>query len=234
MSYEVTYSGVTDREVGCHAKSRPSVPAPIRRTAVSTLAGRDGSYYDTDGMFEDIVIPVSFMFSDHNRDHWHQNYRAIKEWLLSGDNGDLKFSDDAGFHYRVKSVQITSTERIAWTIGQVDAQFTCDPYTYLDNGDTPVAFSAILQNNYSLCMPTYRVSGNGLFTLTVNGYDFTGTINGTMDIDTERMLAIQNGSEWVNTTVTGDYSKLWLKPGANDMSITSGFTCQITPHWRCV
>lgn len=233
-NYTVTYNGITDKSVGCHAKKRPSVPAPQRRIAVATVPGRDGSYYDATDCFEDIAIQITFSFLKRDRSQWAAQYRAIKKWLLSGDNGDLKFSDDVGYHYRVRSVQITSTDRVTWSIGEVTAVFTCDGYTYLDSGDTPIALQANLQNDYSLSKPIYTITGNGECTLTVNGYSMAATIGGNLTIDTERMLAMQDGSTWVNTTVSGDYENLWLKPGMNYLSATSGFTVMITPQWRCV
>lgn len=234
MSFIVTYGGITDQSVGCHAKTRPSVPAPVRRVSASTVAGMDGSYYDTDEAFEDIAIQITFSFSNPNRNQWHTIYRAIKAWLLSGLNGDLAFSDDPGFHYRVKSVVINSTERIAFTIGEVSATFICEGYTYVDGGDIAIPLQANLQNDYSVSKPIYQITGTGQCTLTVNGKTMVATVNQNLTIDTERMLAIQDGSTWVNTMVTGDYQDLWLQPGMNSLSITSGFTVTLKPQWRCV
>ena len=234
MSFTVTYNNVTDKSVGCHAQKRPNVPAPVRRVTVSTIPGRDGSYYDSDDAYEDIVINITFGFNDPDRTRWHMAYRNIKAWLLSGANTYLSFSDDAGMHYRVKQVVIASTERTAFTIGAVTVQFYCDGYTYLDSGDTAIALAAQINNENSLAKPIYTITGTGECTLTVNGKTMTATINGNLTIDTERMLAMQNGAAWVNTTVTGDYEDLWLVPGVNLLSITSGFTCTLVPQWRCV
>lgn len=233
MSYLVTYSGVTDQSVGCHAKTRPSVPAPVRDVAVTRIAGRDSGFYDADRTFADIAIPITFSFSDRNPDRWAGIYRAVKAWLLSGDNGNLYFSDDPGYHYRVRNVVITSTERVTRRIGEVTATFYCEGYQYLDSGDTQINLSSTVYNDYSLCKPTYSISGTGSCTLTVNGKKMVMTVSRSIVIDTERMIATSAGN-WVNTTVTGDYEDLWLKPGANSLSISSGFTCRITPYWRCL
>ncbi len=232
MTYTVTYSGVTDKSVGCHAKTRPSIPAPLSKIVVSNIRGCDGSYYDFEGAYNDIAITVVFSFNVETPDQWNARYRAIKQWLLSGNNGDLKFSDDAGFHYRVRSVQITNTQRVSRRIGEVTAVFTCEGYQYLDSGDDKINFAANITNEYDLCHPIYYITGNGTCTLTVNGKKFVATVGGNLTIDTERMLSYQNDSTWLNTTVTGDYEDLYLKPGANALSITNGFTCKITPQWR--
>ena len=233
MSFVVTYSGVTDVSVGCHAKTRPAVPAPLRDVTITRIAGRDSGFYDADRTFADIVIPVTFSFSDQDPSRWATIYRAVKAWLLSGDNGDLSFSDDPGYHYRVHNVVITGTERLVRKIGEVTAEFYCDGYTYLDSGDTQINLAATIYNDYALSKPTYSISGRGACTLTVNNKAMTMTVNGAITIDTERMIATSAGN-WVNTTVSGDYEDLWLKPGSNSLSITSGFTCKITPYWRCL
>lgn len=233
--FAVTYNNKTDAQIGCHAKSRPSIPAPAQKVSITLIAGRDGSYFDPEDTVSDIVIPVTFSFRKQNKNLWHTVYRAIKAWLLtSEDRNILSFSDDPGFHYRVKNVQISSAERIAWTIGEVTAMFTCDGYTYLDSGDDAVNLTATLQNDHALCMPIYELTGNGAFTLTVNGNTMTGTCSSNLTIDTERMLALQSGATWFNTTVAGDYQGLWLVPGQNTLSITSGITCRIRPQWRCL
>ena len=233
MRFVVTYNGITDESIGCHAQRRPSVPAPSRTVTVTDIRGRDGAYYDSDRTFNDVVIPIDFSFKAEARDRWHQRYRAIKQWLLSGDNGDLKFSDDAGYHYRVRNVAIRNTERSAFTIGVVQAEFVCEGYTYLDSGDNQISFASSIYNDHDICHPEYQISGNGTCTLTVNGKSFVATVNGTCLIDTDRMITSVNGA-WANTTATGDYEGLYLNPGSNTLSKTNGFTVLITPHWRCI
>ena len=36
----------------------------------------------------------------------------------------------------------------------------------------------------------------------------------------------------MNTSVSGDYEELYLKPGENEISITQGFTLTVIPNWR--
>lgn len=233
--FTVTYNDRTDRSAGCHAKARPSVPAPAMEADVVPIAGRDGAYYDEQGTVSDIVIPITFSFRQANKSLWHTAYRAIKEWLLTGrPRNILQFSDDPGHHYRVKYVQIASTERRAWTIGEVSVMFTCEGYTYLDDGDQPISLAAEIVNAHALCKPIYELTGNGDFTLTVNGNTMTGTCSSDLTIDTEQMLALQSGATWFNTTVAGDYEGLWLEPGENALSITPGVSCRIRPQWRCL
>lgn len=261
MSYTVTYNGVTDRSIGCHAKRRPSVPAPIPKVEVTELIGMDGAYYDSDGLYNDITISITFSFTSTDRNLWNSRYRAIKAWLYSSGSGMLKLSDDVDassnqYYYKVKSVSL-STERISKIIGEVTAAFICDGYTYLESGDTEIQICSstaetvdgetvytadllfsTLDNDYDVCHPLYRIRGSGVVTLSINGFDFSVTVNGTAYIDTDSMVTYNADSTWANTTASGDYEDLWLNPGENIYSVTltatSAISIYMTPRWRCL
>lgn len=233
--YRVMYNNVSDKAVGCHASSRPSIPAPERVTDVTAIPGRDSSLYDTDNLYSDIVIPVTFSFSDPDPAKWGTIYRRVKNWILSESKGELRFSDDDSVHYKVLSTRITTTERVARTIGTVTAEFVCEGYAYLNSGDAYVELAATIINEHMTCHPIYRITGTGQCVLTVNGHEFSLAVSGGTVIDTDLFVSysITDGS-LVNTTVTGDYQDLWLLPGQNTMAITAGFSCDFMPQWRCL
>ena len=51
-------------------------------------------------------------------------------------------------------------------------------------------------------------------------------------IDTELMIAYRMDGTMENTSVTGDYEDLYLKPGYNEIEITEGFEAKVIPNWR--
>ena len=229
------YNNISDKSIGCHAATRPSVPAPMRDGSIVKIPGRDASLYMDDGTYSDIVIPVTFSFYDRDPAQWGTVYRRIKNWILSEHHGELRFSDDDTVHYKVLSTRITTTERLSKRIGTVTAEFVCEGYTYLNSGDTYINLAATINNPYYLCHPIYRITGTGECTLTVNGKTFVLTVNGGVVVDTENFISYNaNSGILANTTVAGDYQDLWLRPGNNTLSITSGFTCDLMPQWRCL
>lgn len=235
MSYTVRYNNISDKSIGCHAVSRPSIPAPVRNTSVIKIPGRDSAYYDTEGFYSDIVIPVTFSFLERDKAKWGERYRAIKHWLLSTPSGELRFSDDEDVHYRVLSTAITTTERLAKTIGTVKAEFTCEGYTYLNSGDAYISLASTIENDYDTCHPIYKITGTGHCVLTVNGKEFALDVNGAVTVDSEKFYSYSTHTGLLtNTSVTGDYQDLWLVSGENTLSITSGFTCELMPQWRCL
>ena len=234
MSFIVTYNGQTDRSIGAHATARPSVPAPVRTVTQYGIKGRDGNLYERDGTVNDISIPVSFGFYKSNPNDFGTQYRALKKWLFSDGNGRLSFSDDAGMFFKVKNVIIEDSERVSRRIGLVRVLFVCDGYTYLTSGLTAITPSGTIVNAYATSHPKLEISGNGTCEITMNNKVFTVTVSTKAYIDTDLMITLNNDSAWANTTVTGDYEDLWLKPGSNSFAITSGFTCSLTPNWRCL
>ena len=271
-NYTVTYNGIADRSIGVHCVKRPSVPAPTAKVDITDLRGVDGSYYNADGTYNDITIDVAFSLvsTDHSSliakpGDWMTLYRKVKQWLLSPGDGKLRFSDDYDiengarkyYHYKVKNVSI-SNNRATRIMGELTASFTCDGYTYRDDGDvemeivsaatastsegvttySPGNAPSTLTNNFSTCHPLFRLQGSGTVTITVNGKEFAVTVNGTAYIDTDRMIVYNDAGEWVNFTAQGDYEDLWLDHGENSFDVSYTATAPIyvwmTPRWRCL
>lgn len=209
---------------------RPSVPAPQPRYEQVTVPGRDSALLDTDGCMDPITIPVEFNFLADPND-WAAVFRRAKKWL-SG-SGNLKFSDDSDFYYKCLVCTITENERTVLRIGNFTAEFLCDPYMYVAAGDDPITDYAELENNYEISHPDYVLTGSGAAVLTVNGKQMTATVNGTLTINTDLMIAYNQAGVSQNTMVSGDYEDLYLIPGENTIAV-SGATLSVIPHWRCL
>ena len=67
--------------------------------------------------------------------------------------------------------------------------------------------------------------------MTVNGYEFTANVGQEAIINSELMIAYKNDGQTINTDVTGDYEKLWLPCGNNEISVSEGFELTIIPQW---
>lgn len=228
MSYHITYKGVTSASLDIQIVRRPGIPAPEPVYEPYEIPGRDGVLMPADIRYAPIEIDVEMNFMTAP-DGWGDRYRAAKKWL-SG-SGNLSFSDDEGFFYRVYVAGVTEPERTSRRIMTFQAHFVCEPYTYLTSGQSPISgTSQTLTNNYATSHPTYTTGGAG--TLTVNGNSFT--VPRAAVIDTDKMLVTDaaNG-DIINSETTGTFEGLYLMPGSNTIRATSSWL-QTVPNWRAL
>lgn len=208
---------------------RPSIPSPQKRRTTTTIAGRDGVLVTSDDTYEPIEITVSIGFYGKPYE-WAERFRIGKRWLKG--SGNLKFSDDKDYFYKVLYVDIDSAEREVKRIGYFDVTFTCDPYMYSIDGLEKYDASEVLDNSYMLSKPIYKITGEASGTLTVNSNELTFNVADNLTIDTERMIAYREDGTLLNSSVSGDYDTLWLQEGENTISISEGLTLKVIPNWR--
>ena len=89
-------------------------------------------------------------------------------------------------------------------------------------------------NPYDMSKPEYKITGEGLCALTVNGKTMKANVGQNLTINTELMLSYREDGAIMNSSVTGEYKDLYLKPGENRISVSSGFSITIKPNWRYI
>ena len=226
--YWIDFNGHKNTDFGFMIPQRVSIPAPVPRGEYVQVAGRDGSLLVTDGTYENIAINVPMNYVSR-ADKQGEAFRQAKSWLRG--NGRLKFSDDIDVFFKVKAAAVVANQRrIKWG-SDMEAEFICDPYTYFNAGLIPITPGNIF-NPYDYSKPIYKITGEGLCTLTVNGESVTANVGQNITIDTDLMLSYRTDGTMQNTNVTGDYNKLWLNEGDNAVAISAGFNLQIIPNWR--
>lgn len=229
--FTISFKGKSCLEYKVFPSRRPDIPIPKKRINEIEIAGRDGILTETDGDYEPITIPVEFNFREIP-EIWNTTYRNIKKWL-SG-NGILEFSDDRNFYYKVLYITFKNEKRKTRKIGVFIAEFTCDPYSYFKTGLEIMETERAAKNPGEECHPIYKITGEGMCTLTVNGKSMTANVGQNLTIDTELILAYRKDGTLNNTAVTGKYEDLYLKSGENTISISPGFDLKIIPNWRCL
>lgn len=227
--FRVTFKGEDSTRHSIIPVRRPDVPAPEENIEEITVPGRDGILTISEGTYKQIVIPIEFNYMS-DPDRWGEIFRRAKKWLTG--SGKLIFSDDAGHFYKALYCRITDTERRSHRIGAFTAEFTCDPYIYCSEGEKEIQATGEIYNPGARCCPIYRIAGEGLCEISVNGNIFRANIGQEIIIDSEKMLAYKNDGTSRNTDVNGDYSDLWLIPGDNTISVTPGFFISMQPGWR--
>lgn len=219
--------------LGIKVKERPSIPTPEANIEYITIPGRDGSMTIRDGTLKDIVVSVPFIFKTQPN-LFAEKFRNAKAWLMAKGSGRLCFSDDPDVFYKARNVVIGENERTVKKVGEFTAEFTCHGCQYLVDGQKEYTLDAVEYNPYFVSHPVYKIEGEGVCQLTVNGNTMRANVGQNLIIDTELMIAYREDGSLANTDVLGDYDELYLREGENRIDITSGFALKVIPNWRCL
>lgn len=228
--YDFIFNNETGWEHGVAVTSRPPLPSPQKRGEFVEVAGKSGSLFVTDETYEDITIPVSM---NYVRAPFYvaRQFREIKNWL-SG-SGKLIFTDDSEVFYRVKTIEVSDGKRRGRVGVDLEADFTCDPFSYYESGSLEHSIDECLLNPYHECEPIYIIKGGGVCELEVNGNVMSFNIGQNITIDIERSLAYREDGVFILQEISGaNYEDMKLKHGKNTISITDGAHLSIIPNWR--
>mgnify|MGYP005787345419 FL=1 len=229
MGYDFEFNGITASDYKIHVEKRPSIPGKKEKIDYIEIAGREETVADRKKFYEDVEIEVECSFKEMQKD-WIQKVREIKRWLRG--SGELKFTDSADSFWKVKEIEIDGFERPLRKYGIFQVLFICSPFEYLVEGQMKMDIKEASYNPYEVSHPIYHITGEGYCILIVNGKTMNANVGQNLTIDTERMLAYREDGTLQNTQVTGDYEDLYLQPGENTITITSGFDLKIVPNWR--
>lgn len=226
--FDLKFNGKTGKENLVLVVSRPFIPTSELICDEYVVPGMDGVVTSAVERYEmrDITVDLNFMVKDAEK--FEDRYRMIKSWLKGG--GELSFSDDVDWFYRVQRVTLSDFERESKRIGRFTAYFRSDPYMYLYHGQEEKDIATASYNPYETCKPIYHVSSLSDWSFTVNGFTFSG--HGQTYIDTEKMIAYTPARQIVNSSTVGDFESLYLHTGQN--TITTSYTVTVIPRWRCL
>lgn len=232
MYQDIEYGGIRGSSMKIYARERPAIPAARIRREQIIIPGRDGVVYRSDGTFEPTEIEVQFNYIGKESE-WASRWRASQRWL-SKENEKLRFSDDDGYFFWIDHVELDANEHTTRRIGNFTATFvTRDGLYYQNSGLREHDAEEIQWNPYETSHPAYKITGEGMCTLEVNGKQMTANVGQNLTIDTDRMVAYRQDGTLQNTAVTGKYEDLYLTEGEIDIGISTGFDLKIIPNWRC-
>lgn len=232
MKIDVNINGILGSGFNTYLRERPSIPSARKRINVIEIPGRDGVLTEVIG-YDPTEFELYFNFIG-NKEEFHKKWDAIKAWL-SARNCKLIFSDDQDWYYRVSYIELEPIERPTSRIGVFTAKVhTVDGLKYATSGLEEYSIDGVKFNRCLECKPIYKITGEGICTLTVNGKAMRANVGQNLTIDTEKMMAYRQDGTLMNTSVTGDYEDLYLKSGNNTISASPNFTLKIIPNWRCL
>lgn len=231
--YSIFINRLNLAAIGFMITQRPDMPAPQRRFKEIEIPGRDGTLTIDEGTYDDIDLKVELNYVSHP-DRWHERFRQIKMILRDAKGAQLRFSDDQGYFMKIKKCSLGTNERVLRVGGKMKATFTLDPFFYAESGLSEIHSWQTIMNNFDLSQPVYRITGEGMCTLTVNGKTMKANVGQNLIIDTSLRLAYRTDGTIQNTSVSGSYEDLYLLPGLNNLSLSDGFSMAVQPNWRCI
>ena len=232
MKYGIILDEEISSEMGVSIITRPSIPTPLRQYNETEVKGKNGKLYEDLGTYEDIDIVVKCNFASKELDEWNDIYRKVKNWIK--DKQKLRFADDLSYFYAINKIEIDSPERVIKRIGRFNLKISCKPFMNLESGLEEMQIASNIYNDYEEARPTYKILGEGLLTLTINGVGITANIGQNLTINTEKGLCYRIDGTPNNIALTGDYKDLYLKEGNNTFTWSNGFTITVVPNWRCL
>ncbi len=229
--YDVMINDISCYKLGIFAVERPSFPAPLKKYKEYEIPGKDGKLYQDLEVYDDIEVTIKFNYLT-NKDKWHEIFRKCKKLFLSAKT--LQLSDDVEYYHKIKKVEIGVNERNLYKIGKFEVVFTLDPYFYRIDGNKEYEISRIKYNRFETAKPIYKIKGEGVCYLKINGKNVKCNIGQNLTIDTDLRLCYREDKTLQNTAINADYDDLILKQGNNEISITSGYDLKVIPNWRCI
>lgn len=234
MKYiDIKYANINASDFKIFATKYPAIPAPREKVNEIAVPGRNGMLRTRMGKYEETLIPIEFNYIGGESD-WNAIWRKAKIWLTNR-NEKLILADDSEYFYKISHVNLSQNERVTRRIGKFPATFvSVDGLSYFCTGAEEMSISKAKSNPGITCEPIYKLIGEGECRLIVNGVTIKANVAQNLTIDTERMLAYREDGTIMNTSISGDYEDLYLQPGENSISVTSGFKCTVIPNWRCL
>lgn len=197
----------------------------------TSIPGRKGTLTEFDGTYTDTVVTMDCditLIDDLSVDLQFQKFvsQLSKSKTLTIEGMETSF-------FRIKKVEVSGYGRYSDISIEFQLTFTCEPGLYQIDGDRYVSvLHEHIFNANSLSEPVYRINGSGRCVLSVNDKTMNLDLNGLVYIDTARQEVLLASGALANTLADGDYEDLFLQPGLNRITVSSGFDLKIKPRWR--
>ena len=221
------WNGKRPEEFGFYLYDLPTIQTSNEDYEVISVPGMRGQLIRPGGSFRNIQINIQLAMLNRRL---LPSLRALRSLLRCP--GELRLTELEGSFYKVLQVEHGDLTRQLRRFGTVPITFVALPYEYEASSFVPRKVkSGSFFNPYDEAAPVYRIFGEGICELSVNGAIMKADVGQSLTIDTARMCAYKSDQTMSNTSVTGDYATLKLASGENRINVSEGFELEIVPCW---
>ena len=243
----IMFNGKSSRDYGIIVEEYPALNHGARRGDAYQIAGRNGTFYDEDGTYDNYVQAYNVAIREGRFRRADLRASDLASWLL-GTSGFCRLEDSFEPEY-FKMARFAGPLNIAQIMGRYGRctiEFDCLPERWLKSGEEPI----VSYNSYTvpaIFNPTGFASkpliklygGTGLLSLTVNNIHYLDVSgqgsSGPVVIDCDSGTVIDGSGNNIMGTVTfyGTYNELPIfKSGANTVELNTNVTgYEIVPRW---
>ncbi|WP_333678430.1 hypothetical protein [Muricomes intestini] len=196
------------------------------------VSNRAGTLTERTGTYSNTVITNELEFDCSCLAEYENKMQEIRRWLKK--TRKVTYTDAEEKYFAVKKIEIDEEARLYGVFGNITVIFTCSPSTFFHDGDSEINILSgdSIYNAFSVAHPIYRISGEGMCTLIVNGKSIKANIGQNLTIDTDLMIAYREDGTLINTSIAGNYEDIYLQEGNNSIAFSAGFTVKLVPKWR--
>lgn len=244
------YNGKKSSEIGVVIAKRPTCYVAQPDIVPETIAGRSGDIIVNNNRFKNIEITIKVRAMPKFCNLSLQQFKnKLSEWLVSQDVAEykkLKLSYYPNYYRKAVVTNIAEVVAVYKNIYETEITFLCDPFLYSEDGlkEKNIISGEIINYTYTIynpekweSEPIMTVNGNGTFAISINGETMTITLNSTAVVIDKQQENVYYKSTGIscNSLLIADKIPN-LKPGANDIAITSSvtanFSMSLIPNWR--
>lgn len=239
----IIFDGQSSRDFGIVIEKYPAINHGAKRGNAYQVPGRNGTFYNEDGAFDNYIQSYQIAIREMNRGA-AARCADIQAWLSKPGFLRLEDSFEPEYFKLARFAGPLNVEQVLGRWGRCTLEFECHPERWLKSGEEPVVTTsstglAIRNQTPYISKPLIKVtrsastvisySNQTLFT--VGGYD---SDDKDVIIDCAEGTIVSGGGVdlYGSTTFATDYHVFpTLKPGDNVIWCTNATRIEIVPRW---
>lgn len=187
-SIELFIDGKSAKEYGIQVLKTNILSSPEPRLEFHDVPGRNGSLLVTDGTYDDFILNVECVIVNETDYPMADITRKARKFFRSAINSKIQTDEDLEFYLEGTFASKLDIVETIENFGEFIAIFRCNPFRkYINNDAVTISQSGSkLYNEFEICLPYIKITGNGNITLKINDDEYSfSNVSEYIEIDSE-------------------------------------------------